>query len=30
MTNVELLNTLLTIAGFMLSVISLCVSLQKR
>lgn len=30
MNNVELLNTLLTIAGFTLSVISLCVSLQKR
>ena len=30
MTNVELLNTLLTIAGFTLSVISLCVSLKKR
>lgn len=30
MTNVELLNTLLTIAGFTLSVIALCISIKKR
>jgi len=29
MTNVELLNTLLTIAGLILSVISLCISLKS-
>lgn len=30
MTNVELLHTLLTIAGFTLSVIALCISFKKR
>ncbi len=29
MTNVELLNTLLTIAGFTLSVIALCISFKS-
>ena len=30
MTNVELLYTLLTIAGFTLSVMALCISFKKR
>ena len=30
MTNVELLNTLLAIAGFTLSVITLCISYKNK